>query len=292
MQWAELGTARTSDLAAPIACHSSGAAWQGISLSEVRGPAIGELNEGYFLNHTFVLSTSPRPTTERRLASSRWRGVTSSPMVLEFIPAGMPFALRWRQPTDAIAVDIAPDFVGKVLGPKAIHEGRLQFWSGAEDTLVTRTVVALAEDVRAGMPTGSVYGECLGAALVALLARKALGTGERVAHVRGLSPQILKMILEFIDSGLERDLSLQHLAGMAGLSLDGFIRAFKQSMGLPPHRYVLRMRVERAQALLGNFALSMAEIALRAGFADQSHFSRMFHRLTGLAPRQYRKALR
>jgi AraC family transcriptional regulator len=76
------------------------------------------------------------------------------------------------------------------------------------------------------------------------------------------------------------------------MSLDGFIRVFKQSMGVPPHQYVLRKRVGRAQALLGSPALSIAEVALRAGFADQSHFSTMFRRLTGLTPQHYRHALR
>jgi AraC family transcriptional regulator len=54
---------------------------------------------------------------------------------------------------------------------------------------------------------------------------------------------------------------------------------------------VLRKRVQRAQVLLWNPALSLTDVDLRVGFADQSHFSRMFHRLTGLTPRQYRHAL-
>jgi AraC family transcriptional regulator len=152
-------------------------------------------------------------------------------------------------------------------------------------------MLALAEDVRAGLPSGALYGECLGASLVAQLARRSSGGRAPVARGKGLAPKTLRRILDDIDANLEGDLSLQHLAELAGMSLDGFIRVFKQSTGVPPHRYVLRKRVESAQALLGNPAISLAEVALRAGFADQSHFSRMFHRLTGLAPRQYRRAL-
>src|SRR5712664_4576001 len=116
MQWAELGTARTSDVTAEISSYSSKGAWNGISLNEVHGIPIGEIPEGYFLQHALVLSTSARPTTERRLASSRWQSVAPSPMMLEFLPAGMPFALRWRRPIDAITVDITPAFVASVLG--------------------------------------------------------------------------------------------------------------------------------------------------------------------------------
>ena len=292
MQWAELGTARTADLAASISSHSSGAIWNGISLQEVHGPPVGELPEGYLLNHALVLSTTARPKTEVRLASSRWQAVPLPAMVLEFLPAGLPFALRWRQPNDAITVNITPAFVAGVLDTGKLDESRIQCWSSTENPLLTQTVLALAEDVRAGSPSGPMSGECLGAALVAQLARASPAIRELPARTKGLAPRTLRRILENIDANLEGDLSLQRLAGIAGLSLDGFIRVFKQSTGLPPHQFVLRKRVERAQALLGNPTISLAEIALRAGFADQSHFSRMFHRMTGIAPRQYRHALR
>ena len=292
MRWAELGTGRTADVTAGISSHSSETVWTGLSLNEVHGTRIGELPEGYFLQHAVVLSTSARPATERRLASSRWEMVDPSPMVLEFLPAGIPFALRWRQPSAAITVEIAPSFVATVLGAERLDESRLHSWSGTDDVLLTQTVLALAQDVRAGFPGGPLYGECLGAALIAQLARKAPGAPQRSVRSKGLAPRTLRTILDDIDANLDGALSVQRLAGLADMSVDGFIRVFKQSTGVPPHRYVLRKRVERAQALLGNPALTLADVALRAGFADQSHFSRMFHRLTGVAPRQYRHALR
>jgi AraC family transcriptional regulator len=293
MHWVELGTARKADLADSISTYSSGIGWNGISLQEVHGPPDGEIPEGYFLHHTLVLSTSARPTTEVRLAGSGWRSVASSPMVLEFVPAGLPFALRWQRPNDAITVNLTPAFAANVLGSRKLNESHFQTWSGADGALLSQTILALAEDVRAGLPSGPLYGECLGASLVAQIARKSIGPQpESLARSKGLAPKLLRTLLDDIDANLEGDLSLQRLAGLAGVSLDGFIRLFKKSTGVPPHQFVLRKRVERAQALLGNPALSLAEVALRAGFADQSHFSRMFHRLTGIAPRQYRHTLR
>src|SRR6267154_1461745 len=97
-----------------------------------------------------VLTTSARTTTERRVASSRWQDVPPTPMMVEFLPAGVPFALRWRSPIDAIAVAIAPAFVAKVLGAEKLDESQLRSWSGTEDVLLTQTMLALAEDVRAG----------------------------------------------------------------------------------------------------------------------------------------------
>ena len=63
---------------------------------------------------------------------------------------------------------------------------------------------------------------------------------------------------------------------------------FKRATGLPPYQYVITRRVERAQQLLREGDLSLAEIAARAGFSDQSHFSRHFKRLVGVTPRQFR----
>jgi AraC family transcriptional regulator len=101
----------------------------------------------------------------------------------------------------------------------------------------------------------------------------------------------LRTILDCIHADLCGDLSLRRLAGLSGMSLDGFIRSFKSSTGVPPHQYVLRKRVESAQALLADRRLSLTEIALRTGFSDQSHFSKIFRRMIGVAPRSYRQRM-
>jgi len=100
----------------------------------------------------------------------------------------------------------------------------------------------------------------------------------------GLSPARTHRICEFISSNLEQNISLEALAEMAGLSVHHFARAFKQSVGMPPHSYVLQRRIEHAQQMLRNTELSLSEIALSAGFSDQSHLARQFRRMTGVSP--------
>jgi transcriptional regulator GlxA family with amidase domain len=68
------------------------------------------------------------------------------------------------------------------------------------------------------------------------------------------------------------------------LSTHHFARAFKQTVGMPPHGYVLQRRIERAQHMLVSTQLPLSEIALSAGFSDQSHLARHFRRMTGLSP--------
>lgn len=121
----------------------------------------------------------------------------------------------WRQANDAIAVDIASEFVDKVLSPEQRDPAFQQFWSSGDDALLTQTVLALVEDAKTGMPAGSVYGECLGAALVARIARRSGRPPVRQATGKGLSPKLRKRILESIDAYLEGDLSVHRLAWLA-----------------------------------------------------------------------------
>ena len=100
----------------------------------------------------------------------------------------------------------------------------------------------------------------------------------------GLPSARTSRICEYIDSHLQENIALDVLAEMAGMSVHHFARAFRQSVGMPPHGYVVHRRVERAQQLLGATDLPLSEIALVTGFSDQSHFARHFRRLTGISP--------
>jgi AraC-like DNA-binding protein len=106
----------------------------------------------------------------------------------------------------------------------------------------------------------------------------------------GLPAGVLRRICEHIESHLENNISLEVLAADARLSVYHFARAFRQSMGISPHRYVMQQRVKKAQEMLARTDLSLASIAIAVGFADQSHFSRHFRRLVGTTPSGFRRA--
>jgi AraC family transcriptional regulator len=99
---------------------------------------------------------------------------------------------------------------------------------------------------------------------------------------------VLRRIREYIDDNLERRISVEQLAGLANLSVCYLVRAFRQSMGVTPHDYLIRQRVGRAKQLLAGTDMPRSEIALAAGFADQSHFARRFRQYVGMSPRHYR----
>ena len=104
----------------------------------------------------------------------------------------------------------------------------------------------------------------------------------------GLPPRVLRRVREHIDAHIEKRISVDALASLANLSVCYFVRAFKQSVGVTPHDYLIRRRVERTMELLSGTEMSLSEIALAAGFADQSHCARRFRQHVGMSPRDYR----
>ena len=97
-------------------------------------------------------------------------------------------------------------------------------------------------------------------------------------------------MLEYINAPLADNLELPVLADVAALNMYHFARAFKQSTGEAPRQYVLRKRVEQAKALLRHSKVPVIEASARTGYVDQSHFSKVFRRLVGLAPSEYRRS--
>jgi len=104
----------------------------------------------------------------------------------------------------------------------------------------------------------------------------------------GLPPSVLRRVREYIEAHLENNVSLEVLAGIAGLSLSHFARAFKQSEGVAPHDYLMRRRVHRALELLAGTDLPVSAIACASGFSDQSHLARRFRQHFGITPSRYR----
>lgn len=90
-------------------------------------------------------------------------------------------------------------------------------------------------------------------------------------------------------ANLERPVSLDELAGVAGLSSGHLVRTFRNVLGLPPHAYQNQLRVERAKGLLAA-GLPIAQVAQDTGFTDQSHFHRTFRRFVAATPGQYQAA--
>lgn len=129
-------------------------------------------------------------------------------------------------------------------------------------------------------------------ALLVRLATTSLWNGEFRQYRRlALAPHVVARVRDFIRGNIGERITLEDIAAVAGYSRFHFVRAFKQSTGLPPYGYVLRERIAVARELLENTAMPIAEVARRCGFSTHTHFSSRFREAIGVTPADYRRRM-
>ena len=109
-------------------------------------------------------------------------------------------------------------------------------------------------------------------------------------NVRSLQKWRLKRVLQYVDDHLDAKITLQDLATVAGLSRMHFAAQFRTAIGMRPHEYLLKRRIERAEELLKQAEVSLVDVALTVGFQTQAHFTTVFKRFAGDTPHQWRSA--
>jgi AraC-like DNA-binding protein len=105
----------------------------------------------------------------------------------------------------------------------------------------------------------------------------------------GLAPWQLHRATEMLKANLDGQITLSQVARECKLSVSHFVRAFKQTIGQPPYRWLLQQRIDAAKELLLHSALPMVDIALKCGFADQACFIRAFRKLLDTTPGEWRR---
>jgi len=141
----------------------------------------------------------------------------------------------------------------------------------------------------AGFPSGRLFLDSVELALaVALVNDYACLRPPRI-YRGGLTPARLRKVVELVHAEMERDLSLDQMADVTGLSVTHFSEMFRQSTGQTPHQFVLHRRVERAKELLRAAEMRVLDVAVACGFKSQQHFARVFRSMCGASPTQYRQ---
>lgn len=154
------------------------------------------------------------------------------------------------------------------------------------------TALKLKAQVEQPAAGNRLYAEALGNVMAHELMRLDNGAVPAKQNVRGgLAGWQQKKLAEYIEEHLAEDISLPALAEIAGLSPFHFARAFKQSFGVPPHRYLVSRRIEKAKNLLATPALPVTQIGLDLGFGEASSFTTAFRKHAGLTPTEYRRSL-
>lgn len=167
-----------------------------------------------------------------------------------------------------------------------------------DDPVTGRLYDALAAAEAEDGPHSAIYADALRAILTRQFSRQAgpapVGITSDEGHVgrniRSLQKWRLKRVVEYVDEHLGEKITLQDLAAVAGLSRMHFAAQFRAAVGMRPHEYLMKRRIERAEELLKQAKVSLVEVALTVGFQTQAHFTTVFKRFAGDTPYQWRSA--
>lgn len=193
---------------------------------------------------------------------------------------------RIAQPVSATCIQLAPSALASVAQELGRRPELAASWR-PEDEQLERIATLLEAELRAGCPSGRLFGQYLAHALATYLLHNYSEPRSFSAGSARAGRDKISAALDYIQSNAQ-DLSIDKLAAISHLSPYHFSRLFKQSTGLTPHQYVLQRRIEEAKRLLRDTRLDLAEIAQRLGFRDQSHFTERFRKITGATPKRWR----
>jgi len=208
------------------------------------------------------------------------------------IPAGISQRCNWNTLAQFTILAIAPTLLEQV-GQDLVNCDRIELiphYMTEQDILIQGIFSALRQELESGKIGGYLLIDSLKTTLAIHLLRNYCTTQPRISsYTDGLSKSNLQQVTEYINEHLHEDIKLIELAAIAQISPYHFLRLFKQSMGITPHQYILQRRIEKAKFLLQHSKLSIALVAVRVGFCDQSHLTQYFKRIVGVTPRQFLK---
>lgn len=169
-----------------------------------------------------------------------------------------------------------------------ISDLRLPYQRDLDDGIVARNLRALQAELNEPGVLGKLYVESLSLEIAIRIARRH-SAKQPISQRGGLSPRRLSRVQDYIEANLSHEITLSDLAAVAGASNAHFCRAFHKSVGLPSHQYIIRRRVELAKRLLLEDKLPIVDVALEAGFGNQSHLTNHFRRIVGTTPWRFRQ---
>jgi AraC family transcriptional regulator len=267
------------------------AAWNGIAMESFDNVPACAVPEHEHPTHFLNLLRSGQITCKWWTNGGQTGSAQEGPGTIYLLPAGTRDRLTRSGPTDQTMLVIAPHFLARALEETAhLADFELITHWNIRDRHIVSVMLALHGDLQDGSPAGPLYGESLGVALAYYLVRRYSVRAPRAREYKGGIPAIrLNRVLDFMRHNYARETRLRELAELAGMSPHYFCELFKKSTGLSPHQYSIRCRIDQAKIYLRNRQFTIGQVAKATGFVDQSHFSKVFSRIVGVTPMQFRR---
>jgi AraC family transcriptional regulator len=247
------------------------------------------------LPHPRIMLVTRGSVSVRRRDGAVGRSAQLSPGKAWIVPAGATLSYDWTDAADGTREMILMVLPEDDLRRTADQLSRRQSTSInlpgtvlTEDPVVHSVLTGVTRAMSSGVD--ELYAESSAAFLLAHMLSQ-YGSGAPSPVGVGREDARVQTAVEFMRDSLHLPVSLADLAASAGLSPFHFGRVFRAAMGVPPHRFLTRMRIDVARRRLMHTDLSVTEIARLCGFGSASQFSTAFRRETGMAPRTFRRSL-
>jgi len=269
--------------------------FRGFRVVVVELPDDGEAGSGQHGHPYYWFACRPVREKGRTLLTFQENGESVlMSRISSMIPPNRAFRLSWRRAAGRVCTfEVHPRFFEKVL-----HSSKIAFANFcrvppprfAINDRVDCLCQLLMQEAEQGCPSGCAYFESLASALLIAVASQ---VDPRFLEAGNLDVQHhrIQEAISFMDANFASKITREEAARVAGLSPFHFSRLFHALVGLPPHQYLLRCRLRKAQKLLSaDEERSFADVAAEIGFADQAHFARHFRRTFGKSPLEFRRA--
>jgi AraC family transcriptional regulator len=261
-----------------VTAASDNLGWNGVWL---RGYRYGALDVVVPPVSDFTIVSYLRGATlmERRCEGA-WTRTYCGPGDVSLLTRSQRSHWHWTEEIDVSHVYLSESLVSGICAEvtdRSIADVRLQDVVKTHDPIVTATVAAITGEARQQAFGSGLYVEAAATQLVVHLLRKyaRVTFRERTGEGR-LSPAQVRRMMDYIESRLHEQLSLETLAAVAGMGVWTFTRHFRESFGRTPHAYIIERRIDRARRQLAQSSLPIKEVASACGFADQAHMTRVF----------------
>jgi len=247
------------------------------------------------LNQYLVVAYQDGATPMNRRCTGDWRREHVAPGSISLLTRAAESHWRWGDDIDVTHLYLTVGAVADVAAQayeRHVRDVELLDVLKTEDTVLCGIAAALTRESRAGGLGGRLYVDSLkNQACVHMLRHYANVLFREPATYGGLSGAQCRLLTQYVDENLDRNISLADLAGVVQLSVFHFIRKFRTEFGCPPHAYVMQRRIEHARRQLARRDIPLKVVAANCGFSDQSHMTRLFRRLLGTTPGEYRASV-
>lgn len=234
--------------------------------------------------HTLQYNLGPPAPFSWRSHDAWVTEYSSTGSVVELLSVGDAESLQWDGKYNAFDIAFEPSFIDNLLEKENFRFRQVR---NINDSFLTDIGMKLCEYTFGNSTTQQVHAQSLGVTCAIHLATAYSNDDKKIYAPKGkLSAFQLKNVIEYICAKIQEVLTLEELAASTHLSIFHFSRLFRNTLGVSPYQFVLRMKIEHSKKLIRRRD-PVGEIAYTLGFTDSAHFCNAFKKYTGLSPLQY-----